>query len=113
MPSASLRNRKLKTVKTPSGRTTTIVKKKKTGKHVCAISKKPLSGMPHGKRVFEVARLTKTQRRPENPLASMLSSKVRDEVYLQAVMLKYNLISKDEVDYRYKKYIDMIYNKIE
>ncbi|MDD3178005.1 MAG: hypothetical protein PHR26_00640 [Candidatus ainarchaeum sp.] len=113
MPSASIRNRKLKTVRTPSGKSKIIIKKKKTNKHICAISKKPLSGMPHGKRVFEVLRMSKTQRRPENPLSSMLSSKVRDDVYLQAVMLKYNLITKDDVDYRYKKYIDMIYNKIE
>jgi len=113
MPSASTRNRKIKTVKTPSGKSRIIIKKKKTGKHICAISKKPLSGMPHGKRVFEIARMSKTQRRPENPLSSMLSAKVRDEVYLQAVMLKHNLITADDVDYRYKKYINMINNKIE
>ncbi len=113
MPSPNKKYRKHKVVKTPGGRASRLVKKKKTSKHVCALTKKPLHGMPHGKRVFEVAKLTKTQRRPENPLASMLSPIIRKELYLQAVMLKYNILTKDEIDFRYKKYIDMIINKIE
>ncbi len=105
--------KKHKTVKTPGGNSSRHVLKKKPGKHVCAISKKPLQGMPHGKRPFEVLKLTKTQRRPENLLASMISPDVRKDIYLQAVMLKYNVITLDDVDLRYVKYIEMIKNKIE
>jgi large subunit ribosomal protein L34e len=113
MPNYAQKNRKVQVKKTPGGRLSRLYKKKKPNKHSCAISKKKLSGMPHGKRPNEVAKLSKTQRRPENLLASMISMDVRKEIYLQAVMLKYNIISKDDIDYRYKKYIDMIYNKIE
>jgi ribosomal protein L34E len=113
MPNPNKRLRKHKTLKTPSGKSTRLVKSKKTGKHVCALSRKPLNGMPHGKRVIEVSRLTKTQRRPENPLASFLAPTVRKDLYLQAVMLKYGIMDADEIDYRYKKYISMIENKIE
>lgn len=113
MPSFNQKFKKHKKVKTPGSRSSRLIVKKKTGKHVCAISGKPLQGMPHGKRAFEVARLTKTQRRPENPLASMISPDVRKDIYLQAVMLKYNVITLDDVDLRYLKYIDMIKNKIE
>jgi ribosomal protein L34E len=113
MPNFNEKFKKHKTVKTPSGKSSRHILKKKPGKHVCAISKKPLQGMPHGKRPFEVARLTKTQRRPENLLASMISPDVRKDIYLQAVMLKYNVITLDDVDLRYLKYIEMIKNKIE
>jgi len=113
MPNFNEKFKKHKTVKTPSGKNVRHVIKKKPSKHVCAISKKPLQGMPHCKRAFEVAKLTKTQRRPENLLASMISPDVRKDIYLQAVMLKYNVITMDDVDLRYVKYIDMIKNKIE
>jgi len=113
MPSPNKRLRKHKTLNTPSGKSRRLTKSKKTSKHICAISKKPLHGMPHGKRVVEVSRLSKTQRRPENPLASFVDPTVRKDIYLQAVMLKYNIMNADEIDYRYKKYIDMIINKIE
>jgi len=113
MPSPNKRLRKHKTLSTPSGKLRRLTKSKKTSKHICAISKKPLHGVPHGKRVVEVSRLSKTQRRPENPLASFIEPSVRKDVYLQAVMLKYGVMNSDEIDYRYKKYIDMIINKIE
>ncbi len=113
MPSFNQKFKKHKTVKTPGKKSSRLILKKTPGKHVCAISKKPLQGMPHNKRPFEVLRLTKTQRRPENLLASMISPDVRKEIYLKAVMLKYNIITMDDVDLRYKKYIDMIINKIE
>jgi len=113
MPSFNEKFKKHKTVKTPGGNTRRLILKKTPGKHICAISKKPLQGMPHSKRPYEVLRLSKTQRRPENPLASMISPDVRKDIYLQAVMLKYNIITLDDVDLRYLKYIDMIKNKIE
>jgi len=113
MPNNNEKFKKHKSVKTPGGNVRRVILKKTPGKHICAISKKPLQGMPHNKRPFEVLRLTKTQRRPENLLASMISPDVRKDIYLQAVMLKYNLITLDDTDLRYIKYIDMIKNKIE
>jgi ribosomal protein L34E len=113
MPSFNEKFKKHKIVKTPGGKTKRHILKKTPGKHICAISKKPLQGMPHGKRPFEVLKLTKTQRRPENLLASMISPDVRKDIYLQAVMLKYKIITNEDVDLRYLKYIDMIKNKIE
>jgi ribosomal protein L34E len=113
MPSFNEKFKKHKTVKTPSGKIKRVILKKKPGKHICAISQKPLQGVPHGKRIYQVLKLKKTQRRPENLLASIISPDVRKDIYLQAVMLKYNVITKDDVDLRYLKYIEMIKNKIE
>jgi len=113
MPGPNEKFKKHKKVRSPRGIIKRTLVKKKTGMHKCAICKEMLHGMPHGKRVFEVAKLSKTERRPEAPLASMICPVCRKEIYLSAVMLKYNLLTKDEVDYRYTKYIDMISNRIE
>ena len=113
MPNFNEKFKKYKVVKTPGKKQSRLILKKKTGKHKCAISQKPLQGVPHGKRPFEVLRLKKSQRRPENLLASIISPDVRKEIYLSAVMIKYNVLTYDDVDLRYKKYIDTIINKIE
>ncbi|MCK9292831.1 MAG: hypothetical protein WCY27_00835 [archaeon] len=113
MPNPNQKYKKHKVVKTPSGKQSRLILKKKPSKHVCALSKKPLFGMPNGKRPFEVARLFKTQRRPENPLASMIAPDIRKDIYIESIMLKYNLITEDDIDLRHKKYIGMIISKVE
>ena len=113
MPNPNLRFKKHKTIRLPSGRISRKIIKKKTKKHICALCKSPLHGMPHGKRAFEVKRLAKTQRRPENLLASMLCPNCRKQVYLNAAMLKYKVINKSDLDLRYKKYVDIVIDKLE
>jgi len=113
MPGPNEKFKKHKHVRTPRGIIKRQLIKKKTGTHKCAICKEMLHGMPHGKRTYEVLKLSKTERRPEAPLASMICPVCRKEIYLSAVMLKYKLLTKEEVDFRYTKYIDMIIKKIE
>jgi len=69
--------------------------------------------MPHGKRTFEVKKLSKTERRPENLLSSVLCPKCRQIAYQEAVMLKNNIKQEKDLDLRYLKYIKMIMKKIE
>ncbi|HNW05972.1 MAG TPA: hypothetical protein PK655_03150 [archaeon] len=113
MPNPDQKFKKHKTIVTPSGRKSRVVVKKKTSKHKCAVCKAILHGMPHGKRALEVKKLSKTERRPENLLSSVLCPKCRKVAYLDAVMLKHNLKTENEVDLRYMKYIKMILKKIE
>jgi len=113
MPGPNEKFKKHKKIRTPRGIIKRQLVKKKTGIHKCAICKEMLHGMPHGKRVFEVQKMSKTERRPEAPLASMICPICRKDVYLSAVLLKYNVLTKEEVDFRYIKYINMIIKKIE
>jgi large subunit ribosomal protein L34e len=113
MPNPNNKFKKHRTIRKPSGKITRVISKKKKGIHKCAICRSKLHGVPHGLRDYEVKKLSKTQRRPENLLASQLCAKCRDFVYQNAVMLKYNLKNKEDIDYRYKKYVDQIINKIE
>ena len=60
-------------------------------------------GVPHGLRPHEVHNLKKSERRPGNPLASMIEPKTRKEIYLgEAVMLKYNIIHNKILIYHIK-----------
>lgn len=113
MPNPNQKFKKHKTTITPGGKKTRVVVKKKTSKHKCAVCKATLHGMPHCKRAIEVKRLSKTERRPENLLSSVLCPKCRKVAYLDAVMLKHNVKSEEDLDLRYVKYIKMILKKIE
>ena len=113
MPNPNEKFKKHKFVKTPGGKLKRNLVKKKTSKHKCAVCSKILNGVPHGLRTFEVKRLSKTQRRPENLLSSILCPKCREIAYHDAVMLKYNLKEEKNLDFRYAKYVKMILNKIE
>lgn len=113
MPNPDQRYKKHKTVKTPGGKTVRRIVKKKTKKQTCAVCDSLIHGVPHGKRPFEVKKLSKTERRPENLLSSMLCPKCRKLAYLDAVMLKNKVKEEKDIDLRYKKYINMILKKIE
>jgi len=113
MPNPNEKFKKRKSTRIPSARTSTVIVKKKTAKHKCAVCKNILHGMPHGKRAYEVKRLSKTQRRPENLLASILCPKCRQIAYQEAVLLKNKIKQEKDVDLRYLKYIKMIMKKIE
>jgi len=113
MPNPNAKFKKYKTTVTPSGKKSRVIVKKKTSKHKCTVCKAMLHGMPHGKRPFEVKKLSKTERRPENLLSSMLCSKCRKIAYQEAIMLKHNIKSEKDIDLRYLKYIKMILKKIE
>lgn len=113
MPNPNEKFKKHKTIRTPGGKKTRLLLKKKTSNHKCAICKSTLHGMPHGKRAFEVKRLSKTERRPENLLSSVLCPVCRQITYQEAVLFKNNVKSKTDIDFKYMKYVDMILKKIE
>ncbi len=112
MPSPNEKNKKRKSIRTPGGVTKTVYVKKKTKKDKCSLCSRNLNGMPHGKRPFEVKKLKKTQRRPENLLASVVCPVCRDVIYQEAVMLKYSVVETKDIDTKHLKYIDMIKKRI-
>jgi large subunit ribosomal protein L34e len=113
MPNPNQKFKKHKSTRTPNTKVSRVIVKKKTSNHKCAVCRKTLHGMPHGKRAFEVKKLSKTQRRPENLLSSILCPECRQIAYQEAVMFKNNLKDEKDLDLRYVKYIKMIMKKIE
>ncbi len=75
MPAPRLRTktfRKIK-VKTPGGKTVTHYKKRKPSKAVCAMCKKPLSGVPR-ERPSKMQNMAKSKKRPERPYGGVYCS---------------------------------------
>ncbi len=113
MPNPNQKFKKHKTRITPGGKNVRVVVKKTPNKHKCAVCKAVLHGLPHSKRPFEVKKLSKTERRPENLLSSMLCPKCRKIAYQEAVMLSHNIKAEKDIDFKYLKYIKMILKKLE
>jgi|YelNatPaOPRAMG01_1025707.scaffolds.fasta_scaffold170724_2 large subunit ribosomal protein L34e len=76
MPKRSQRSRSLRRikVKTPGGEYKTRYERRGGSKPKCALCKKPLSGVPKGK-VSDIAKLSKTEKRPERPYGGYLCPK--------------------------------------
>ncbi|MCD6229789.1 MAG: 50S ribosomal protein L34e [Candidatus Diapherotrites archaeon] len=92
-------------VKVPGGNTKVKYKAKKPSSHHCALCKGKLSGVPHGKRPSEVAKLSKTQKRPERKFAGELCAKCSKTVMEKAAMVKSETLSIDEVSISQRKYV--------
>ena len=76
MPRPALRSTSLRRTrkKTPGGASVIHYEKKKVGKHVCSSCKKPLYGVPRGRK-NEIKKLPKTKKRPTRPYGGNLCSK--------------------------------------
>ncbi len=90
--------------RTPGVRTVTHYKKKKTAKHVCAVCKGLLLGVPRG-RIIEIKKMLKSQRVPERPFAGQLCSKCTREVLKLRAKLKFGLIKEKDIPLKLKNYV--------
>ena len=75
MPKRSLRSRSLRKlkVKTPGGRSVIHYGERKNSAAKCAVCKKPLHGTPRA-RDSGIAKLSRTEKRPERPFGGNLCS---------------------------------------
>jgi large subunit ribosomal protein L34e len=75
MPRPALRSRSLRRMRkrTPGGRLVLHYAKKEPGKHVCASCRRPLHGVPRGRKT-RISRIPKTKKRPERPYGGNLCS---------------------------------------
>jgi len=76
MPANRFRSRSYKRMRknTPGGVNVLRYKKKKPSKHVCAECGAILHGVPRG-RPYEIAKLSKTSKRPSRPYGGYLCTK--------------------------------------
>ncbi|MCK4883824.1 MAG: 50S ribosomal protein L34e [Candidatus Diapherotrites archaeon] len=92
-------------VKIPGGNTVVKYKAKKTAAHHCALCKGKLSGVPHGKRPSEIAKLSKTQKRPERKFAGELCTKCTKTIMEKVIMIKSETLSIEDVSISKRKYV--------
>lgn len=107
MPKPSERWKKKKKYKSRKGEMRISYGRGKTSKHKCALCKKVMHGMPHGKARSGARKLSKTEKRPSALLAGTLCNSCRKRVIEEAVKVRTGLKEMDKVELRHKKFVDL------
>lgn len=105
------RGRKYKMRKT-SSETKKVHFKGKGKKKVCAIKGIALSGTSKEKK-GKMSKESKTQRRPSVPFGGILSGPAREEVFIELGKVAAGIKTLDEVDGKYKKYVQQALKRVE
>lgn len=95
---------KQKDRKTPSG-TKRVFEHEKPSKIECAITGKPLKGVPHAIK-SKSQKLSKTEKRPSVPFGGILSSQAREQVFVETGKVVAGIKKLEDVDQKYKKYVE-------
>ena len=79
--------------------------REKTSKAVCGLCGSQLHGMPHGKKVSEVSKMSKTEKRPSVPFGGVLCTKCRRMVAEERAKLESGTKQASEIEIRIKKFV--------
>lgn len=108
VPKKSDRSKKKKFRRKASGKAKRVFVKDKPGKHKCALCKKTLHGVPHGKTSAEVRKLSKTKRRPTALFAGVLCGSCRALVVGEAAKAEANAKKFGDIELRLQKYVKQV-----
>ncbi len=104
MPAPHNRKITVRNRNSPKGKPVIKHKAEKQAKAVCSLCGKLLGGMPNRSHA-QMAKLSKTQKRPERKFGGILCTTCVAQVIKDKVRLQQGLISKDEIDFRRLKFI--------
>ncbi|MBI2597710.1 MAG: 50S ribosomal protein L34e [Candidatus Diapherotrites archaeon] len=105
MPTRHERSSEKKFVKLTAGKTKIKYFKGKPKKHHCALCQGMLFGVPHSHKIHELAKLSKTQKRPTVVFGGVLCSNCRKKVFEETAKVSQNLKSIDEVSFKIKEFV--------
>mgnify|MGYP001580841852 CR=1 FL=1 len=86
--------------------------KGKTSKRTCGLCGHELHGVPHGKTVVQVSKLSKTEKRPSTIFGGVLCTKCRTLVVEDAAKIKTGVISLSDVSFKEKNFVEMALPKV-
>lgn len=104
MPARRNRNATFRHRASPGGKPARKKKSDKPSKARCALCAKVLGGVPC-RSPAGLAKLAKTEKRPERPFGGVLCSQCLSQVIRDKVRLQQGVISKEDVDFRRLKFI--------
>ncbi len=108
MPKRSDRSKKTKFRKKTSGKAKRVFVRGKPGRQHCALCKRVLHGVPHGKNAAQVRKMSKTKRRPTGLFAGVLCSKCKVIVVAEAAKVEAGVKKPVEVELRLQKYVEQV-----
>ncbi len=74
--------------------------------HTCALTGEKLMGVPHGKNVAQVRRMTKSGRRPSVMFGGILSSAARRSVISESAAIWSGAKKLTDVDLKSRKFVE-------
>jgi ribosomal protein L34E len=74
----------------------------------CALCKNMLHGVPHGKKINALKKLSKTQRRPSVPFAGILCGHCREMVAVETVKVAMAQKKLAQVELRVQPYVKQL-----
>ena len=104
MMSMRKRNSRVRTRSSPSGRLSVKRKAHRQAKARCALCDKLLGGVPNPSH-SKLAKLSKTQKRPQRIFGGTLCYTCLSQVVKDKVRLQQGLISQEDIDFRRLKFI--------
>jgi len=85
---------------------------KKSAKKTCALCQNALHGVPHGKRVAKVRKLSKTEKRPTALFGGTLCGTCRKQVMEEAAKVNSGAKEEFEIEFRFRPYVEQALQKI-
>lgn len=85
-----------------------IVRKKRHALLRCAICDGQLHGVPHGKTISGMLKLSKTQKRPSAPFAGILCATCRTSVIMEKANVEMGFKTLRDVDLELQKYVKQV-----
>jgi len=113
MPKRSERYTKKKFRKSVTGKSRKVSAKKKTSKKACPVTGEALHGVAHGSTTAKTRKLAKTKRRPSVKYGGMLSGGARTRIIEEAVKVRENIKSLNDVDFRIRKFVEQEIRELE
>lgn len=113
MPTKHERASEKKFVRTTSGKAKVVYFKGKSKKHHCALCKKILHGVPHSHSVYEMSKLSKTQKKPSVAFGGVLCSSCRRDVLEEAIKVKVQQKEMRDVAFKIKNFVGMALNMVD
>jgi large subunit ribosomal protein L34e len=104
MPAPGQKTKKKKKRKTAK-RTKQYFARGKTAKQSCALCGRQLHGVPHGQKVAEIAKMSKTEKRPSARFGGILCGKCRREVAEEKAMVENGLKELGSVNLKVRRFL--------
>jgi len=102
---ASAKQKRKKFIRSISGKARVVKARKKTSKRTCIICKSLLHGVPHGKTKAQIARLSKSEKKPSVLFGGILCTACRRQVMDEAVLVNQEAKGIQQVDLSLQKFV--------
>ncbi|MFA5357928.1 MAG: 50S ribosomal protein L34e [archaeon] len=93
-----------KKIRKSSSKKTRIFVREKPSKKRCPVTGEALKGVPHARKC-KANKQSKTEKRPSVPFGGVLSSKAREQVFIETGKIVAGVKKIDDVNNKYRKYV--------